>query len=201
MLVLPNYVYYFTFVTALESSNGIYKVESLLSYSEVLEQGLDISALTYQPNGLDEAAFKADLDTIRANKIAKLVSVTDKTKILYIPEKLFSKIPEISVQKYHTMGLAVNLGIIDDAELLGVVKTEVEQVIQSMLGASAQAVVYTVKENWLTQAEFKVIDDARKTSITRVSNHYVDKQKLAKEINSLKTLIAHYEQLLITMTP
>lgn len=201
MLVLPNYVYYFNFVTALESLNGIYKVECLLSYSEVLEQGLDIYALTYQPNGLDEAAFKADLDLIRTNKIAKLVSVTDTSKILYIPEKLFSKIPEISVQKYFTMGLAVNLGIIDDSELLGVVKTEVEQVVQSMVGLSAQAVVYTVKENWLTQADFKVIDDARKASVTRVSNHYVDKQKLIKEIDSLKTLIAHYEQLLISTTP
>jgi hypothetical protein len=70
-----------------------------------------------------------------------------------------------------------------------------------MLGKSAQAVVYTVKENWLTQAEFKVIDDARKASITRVSNHYVDKQKLIKEIDSLKTLLAHYEQLLISTTP
>jgi hypothetical protein len=201
MLVLPNYVYNFTFVTALESLNGIYKVESLLSYAEVIGQGLDIFALTYQPNGLDEAAFKTDLAAIRLGKIAKLVSVTDATKTLYIPEKLFSKIPEINVQKYLTMGLAVNLGIIDDAELLGVVKTEVEQVVQSMLGKSAQAVVYTVKENWLTQAEFKVIDDARKASITRVSNHYVDKQKLIKEIDSLKTLLAHYEQLLISTTP
>lgn len=201
MLVLPNYVYYFTFVTALESLNGIYKVESLLSYSEVLGQGLDIYALTYQVNGLDEAAFKTDLESIRLNKITKLVSVTDANKILYIPEKLFSKIPEINVQKYLTMGLAVNLGIIDDAELLGVVKTEVEQVVQAMLGVATQAVVYTVKENWMTQAEFKTIDDARKVSITRVSNHYVDKQKLIKEIDSLKTLIAHYEQLLISTTP
>ena len=196
MFITPNYVYAFSFKSALSTLDGIYRVSSIISYADMLSLNLDLYKLIYKPNTLSEDAFKADLNTIRSGKIAKLVSVNDEKIIYYIPEHLFDKVPDGSVQKYYHLGLAVNLGIFDDAELLNTLKTEIDQIIQTVTGVANKTVLYSVKNAWMTTAAYKVIEDERDAQVTRVSNHYTDKLALIKEIDSLKTRIAYYEQLI-----
>ncbi len=196
MFITPNYVYAFSFKTALSALDGIYRVSSIISYADMLLLNLDLYKLTYKPNTLSEDAFKADLNIIRSGKIAKLVSVNDENIIYYIPEHLFDKVPDGSVQKYFHLGLAVNLGIFDDAGLLNTLKAEIDQIIQTATGIANKTVIYSVKNTWMTTAAYKTIDDERNAKITRISNHYTDKLALIKEIDSLKTRIAYYEQLI-----
>ena len=167
-----------------------------MSYAEMLNLDLDLYALTYQPNNLSDDIFNNDLDLIRTEKIMKLTSVVDETIIYYIPEHLFAKIPDGSVQKYFRLGIAVDLGIFADAEQLSVLRSEVEQVVASMIGSTNKTVVYTVDNKWMTTSEYTVIDTARKAAITRVSNHFTDKLELIKQVDSLKVLIKYYEDAL-----
>ncbi len=196
MILFVNHVYSFKFKSAISTLDGIYRVSSIISYPEMLKLGLDLFALIYKPNGLSEDTFNSELDTIRSGKIAKLTSVVDEAVVYYIPEHLFASVPDGQVQKYLHLGLAVDLGTFDDAEKLSVIRHEVEQVIEAMLGTTQEAVVYTVESNWMTKDEYTTIDNQRKAAITRVSNHYTDKLDLIKQIDSLKTLIKYYEDTL-----
>lgn len=196
MLIVPNHVYAFSFKSSLSAKDDIYRVESVLSYTEFLKLNLDLFALTYKPNGLTEELFKNDLPQIRDGKVYKLFSMNNSDVIVYAPEHLFAEIPDGSVQKYLHMGLAVDLGVFDDAEHLNIIRSEIEQIITSMLGVPNKAVVYTVNNRWMTREDFAVIDQERNQRITRVRNHYTDKLALMKEVDSLKIKIKYYEDLL-----
>lgn len=196
MVILPNYVYAFSFKSALSSLDGIYRVSSIISYADMLALNLDLYKLTYKPNNISEDIFKADLNTIRTEKIAKLISVTDEAVIYYIPEHLFDKVPDGSVQKYYHLGLAVNLGVFDDAELLTTLKTEIDQIIQTTTGVANRTIIYSVKNKWMTTADYATLANERQALVTRVSNHYTDKLELIKQIDSLKTRIKYYEDLI-----
>ena len=196
MLVIPNYTYDFTFKSTLSSLNGIYTVVSVLSYAEMLNLSLDLFALTYKPNNISSDVFNSDLDTLRTGEIVKLVSVTDKSIIHYIPAHFFDKIPDGSVQKYFRLGLAIDLGVYDDPDSLSVIRNEVEQVVATMLGVTNKTVVYTVDNKWMTTADYAIIEADRKSKIQRISNNYTDKLALLNQVNSLKTLITYYEDIL-----
>lgn len=198
MVITPNYVYSFVFKSIFATLNGIYRVESITSYAELLKNNIDIYKVTYKVYGATDDAFKSDLDTIRKGRIVKLVLVTNEETIIYIPEHLFDKIPDANVQKYLSLGLAVNLGIFDNIDDLNDIKDEVDQIISSMTGITNKTTIFKVKDQWMTSAEYQAIDDARKLAITRISNHFTDKQTLLKEIDSLKVKIKHYEDLLIS---
>lgn len=196
MLVKPNYTYDFTFKSALSSLNGIYTVVSVISYAEMLTLSLDLFTLTYKPKNISSDVFNSDLDTIRAGEIVKLVSVTDKSNIHYIPTHFFDKIPDGSVQKYFHLGLAIDLGIYDDPDSLSVIRNEVEQVVATMLGVTNKTVIYTVDNKWMTTADYAIINAERKSKIQRVSNNYTDKLALLNQVNELKTLVTYYEGIL-----
>lgn len=198
MVIVPNYVYAFTFKSLFSSLNGIYRVESIMSYAELINSNIDLYKITYKANNVSEDIFKTDLDIIRAGKVLKLVLVTNEETIVYIPDYLFDKIPDGSVQKYFKLGLAVTLGIFDNIEDLNNIKDEVDQIISSMTGNTNKTAIFTVKGEYMTTDQYKTIDDARNLAITRISNHYTDKQKLLKEIDSLKTKLKYYEDLLIS---
>jgi len=162
----------------------------------MLNLGLDLFALTYKPNSILETAFNDDLEIIRTEKIAKLSLVTDENTVIYIPEHFFDTIPDGSVQKYFRLGLAIELGIFDDADQLSTIRNEVEQIVESMAGVANKTVIYTVSNKWLTTTDYADLDAARQAAITRVRNHYTDKLALQKEVDSLRTLIGYYENAL-----
>lgn len=196
MLLVTNFVYDFNFKSNLSILDGIYKVSAILSYAEMLSLNLDLFKITYKENNLTESNFNDDLDTIRLGKIAKLISISDESKIIYVPEHFFDKVPDGSVQKYFQLGLAVDLGIYDDADGLSVIRSEIEQVIEAMLGVQNKTIIYTVKEKWMATSDYAAIDTARSAAVSRVRNHFTDKLDLIKQIDSLKTKIKYYEDAL-----
>jgi hypothetical protein len=200
MLVIPDYVYKFTFKSLLSVLNGIYKVLGVFSYSELFELNIDLFEVTYNANGLDGTIFEADINTIRSGEIIKIVSVDDSTIIRYIPAHMLAEIPDGSVNKYFNLGLAVNLGIFDDQDKLSTLKGEIEQIVSAMVGISDTTVIYTTKNTWMSVPEYQAIDATRNANISRISNHFVDKISLQKEIDSLRTKLNYYENALVSLT-
>ena len=196
MLIVPDHVYSFKFRSSLSSLDGIYRVDSLLSYAETVSRDIDVFATTYEPNGLSEESFKSELDEIRSGKIVKITSVVDSSNIQHVPEHLFSEIPDGSVQKFLHLGLAIDLGVFGDADQLTTMKSEVEQTVAAMTGVTNNAIVYTVEDSWLTMDQYQALEAIRNLNISRISNHYTDKLLLQKQVDSLKTLIQYYENTL-----
>ncbi len=196
MRIVPNYVYKFIFKTSLSVLDGIYRVVSILSYSEIIADNIDIFKSTYEPNGISEAGFNTDLATIKSGQIYKLISVYDEGNIQYIPEHQLTEIPDGSVQKYLQVGLAINLGIFDDADQLSSIKSEIDQTIAATVGINDGSLIYTVKGVWMTAGDYNAIRDDREAAISRISNHFTDKVALQKQIDSLTTLVKYYEDTL-----
>jgi len=199
MLIVPGHVYNFKFKSLLSSLDGIYQVSSLLSYGELIEADIDLLDTTYEAYGLTEEDFENDLDLIRAGKVIKLVSVTDPDSIQFVPEHLLSEVPDGSVQKYYHLGLAIDLGIFDDAEQLTTLKDEIDQLIQAKAGVTNSSLIYSIDDAWMSVADFKSLQDAREVIISDTHNHYTDKLALQKEIARLKTMITYYEDTLKTL--
>jgi len=193
MIIEVNYVYDFTMTSALSALDGIYTVDSVLSYSDMLAQNLDLYALTYKPNNLTQAQFNTDLPTIRTERIIKMTSVLPAATVQYIPEHFFSEVPDGSVQKYYHLGLAIDLGTFADPTQLSALRSDIEDTVQAMAGVSNKTLVYTVNNQWMTTAAYDAINTARKAAISRVSNNFTDKIALANQVSTLKTLIAYYE--------
>lgn len=199
MIITPNHVYKFTFKSVFSALNNIYRVESITSYAELLSNNIDIYTVTYKANNATDDAFKADLDTIRSGRIIKLVLITNESTVIYIPEHLFDKVPDGTIQKYLKVGLAIQLGIFDNINDLNEIVDEVEQIIITKTGIANKTNIFKISDAWMTKSEYQIIDDTRKAAITRISNHYTDKQKLLQTVDSLKTKIKYYEDLLISM--
>ena len=70
---------------------------------------------------------------------------------------------------------------------------EVEQVLESMTGITNNATIYSVKEEWMTSAEYEVIATERANNASRISNFYTDTLELQQQVNQLTTLIGYYE--------
>ena len=196
MLIAVNYSYEFSMNSELSAWDGIYTVNSILSYADMLTQNLDLFALTYKPNNLTQDNFNGDLAQIRTERIIKMTSVTSATLVRYIPEHFFNKIPDGSVQKYFHLGLAIDLGTFADANQLNALRSDVEEVVAAMAGVSNKTVVYTIDNKWMTEAEYAAIDTTRKAAITRVQNNFTDKLALTNQVAALKTLITYYESAL-----
>ena len=199
MRILPNYVYKFTFQSSFVGLNGIYKVLQITAYEVLLAEGIDLFAILYAENGLDQAAFDVDIATIRDNRILKLQSIANPDVEIYIPEHIQSTVPDASVQKYLTLGIACSIGVHEDVDDVTTLKTEIEQTIEAMIGEQNAALVYTVDDQWLTEAEYAVIDAARAANVSTVSNHYTDKVAALLEIDRLRTKITYYEDLIKTL--
>ena len=199
MRILPNYVYKFTFQSNFSGLNGIYKVLQITSYEVLLTEGIDLFAILYADNGLDQTTFDADIATIRDKRILKLQDVSNTDVEVYIPEHIQSTIPNASVQQYMELGIACNIGVHEDVDDVTTLKTEIEQTIEAMIGEQNAAVVYTVDNKWLTAAEYAVIAAARAVNVSTVSNHYTDKVTALLEIDRLRTKITYYEDLIKTL--
>ena len=191
-MIAVNYTYNFVLNSELASLNGIYTVNSILSYSDMLAQNLDLFSLTYKPNSLTQDQFNVDLPTIRKERIVKMTSVISSA-VVYVPEHFFEDIPDGSVQKYLQLGLAIDLGIFADPVQLNALRTEVEEIVAAMTGLSNKTVVYTVKNRWMTTAAYNIIAATRESALTRVKNNYTDKLALTAQVASLQTLLAYYE--------
>ncbi len=199
MRVLPNYVYNFSFKSEFESLDGIYKVLGILSYEELLATGIDLIPQLYTPQSLTEVDFENDLTQIRTSQIFKLQSVDDEGIIQFLPEVHLKNVPDANVQQFLDLAIACKIGVHIDPDTVSTLRSEIQQVIEAMIGEAHTAEIYTVDKKWLTETEFQAIEAARAASITTVSNHYTESVALQLEVDRLRTLIAGYETTLINL--
>lgn len=213
MLLQPHYVYGFSFTSLFESLNGIYKILAIYSYDEVLNIDIDLYKETYEPLAIDKEDYLSVINLIRGGRIYKLEQMNqDYETIRYVPESIISGIPDASVKKFFNLGLAVELGIFDNENMLTDLKTQIEEIVEAQTGSVEKTVVYSIEEKWMTIAEFEVIDQERKDHVFSesslytlstaflVRNNFTDKVALQIENDRLKTIIANYEELLKEIT-
>ena len=200
MKLTPDHTYKLTFISTFATLDGIYTIQSIQSYNEVVANGIDLFVELYEVVGATDVVFRSDLDDLRKADIIKCVNVVTE-KIHYISDHLLALAPDIYVGRYVDFGLAVNLGYCNDPDTLTTLKSEIDALITATLGVPANAVVYEKTITWMTEADYNAIQAQYDANITNTSNVYTDRVTLSSTVDAQRVKLDYYENLLIAHQP
>jgi len=197
--VTVGHVYKFIFKSYISNLNGIYKLTNMMTIDELINNyKIDIYKHTFEPNNVSQETFETDIyPDLSSSVIYKLQSVKDMSVIWYIPECVLSKQPIYDIRVYFDLGFAVNLGIYKDIGRINSVKSKIENMLISELGVNKDVIIFTTKEVWMTDEEYKDIENERNALITNNNSIYSRLKALEDEISRLQHLVDEYEKTLI----
>ena len=152
---------------------------------------------TYEAVGKTQADLENDVNMYRTQEIYKLVHPEDETIIWYIPEGLFSTVPNYNVKKYSDFAIALRVGIYPDEDKLRYVQNVLQQQLSAMLGFTNGPDIISVGEKWLTDEEYKDAVADREQTAKTVVNYFSENIELRKQIDHLKDRCNAYEEIII----
>lgn len=191
-------IYKFTFIDRFNILSGIYKLAKLMTYDEFLEEGEDLLSKLYEPCGLSKEDLDADLQEIKASKIMKLTnpSIHTENSLMYMPLCFMDTTPDHNVKCYYKFGVVAYVGITEDPSTLSEIKNTIKDRAKAMLGIDPDPALITVGEEWLTESDYQQIVSRRKATQSGVLNYFSENVRLEKELTSLKSTLAAYEEII-----
>ncbi len=190
--------YKFTFQAPFNQYDGIYHVLRIMTFDEVVADNVNLLKL-YTNVSKTEDDFNEDINTIRADRILKLINVEDETDILYIPMFLGLYEPDPNVKQYSSLAVALYLGVFDDVNELNAIKETLEATVAKKYGVPDSAAVFSIEEKWMTEAEYDQHVAERALNSNQLVNLYSEVHRLRRELESANTKIRYYEDKLIYM--
>lgn len=144
---------------------GIYRVEKIVSYADVLANAIDIYQNIYVPCNVPQEVYQQDEAKFSTQPFYKLVNPNLVSQVYYVPEFIIVGVPDPGVCQYNQMALTVNLGIYaSDDKVLYDVQDILKRILQARVGLPA-AVAENIKlvsynEKWCTREYFENLIDA-----------------------------------------
>lgn len=189
-------VYKFTFNAPFNNYDGIYTVLRIMTFDEVLSDNVNLLKL-YTDVGKTEDDFNEDINTIRADRILKLVDINDENNILHIPSFLSLYEPDPNVKQYASLAIGINLGVFDNIDELNIIKDLLESTIAKKYGIPDSAAVFSIKNIWMTDTEYAEAEAARAVNSRQLVNLYSENERLRRELESANVKIRYYEEKII----
>lgn len=211
------------FNAAFETLNGIYQVEEIYSYNQILEQEIDLYELLYKLVGKDEETdLLTDLANYTDGAFFKLKELNGTT-IIVVPESIVMA-ANVNIKQYYSTMLQVNLGTFEDPVvihplvniILDTLKDRLgnpNQTIESLALAESLADILDLNANlqvydreWMLTSEYKNIVIKRRQSqhkaktFTEDVSNYCDKYlTVLKELQIVKDRNTVLEQKIIEL--
>lgn len=176
------------------AANVAYTSVAIRSFRELIASGVDVFATVYDPVGLTEETYTADLAT--GASIVTLMA--DNQPVVQVPDTYIQAFPRVGNVPYSTVILGVSLGPLPDGLDLTFVQQQVTNVVAAVIGATPSIMVLTAPNpTVLTQEQANTAETARQAAITlRVSDYTVAKDWEAK-FNALQAQYAELEAYVI----
>ena len=144
---------------------GVFKLEKIFSYFDLVTSGIDLYANLYQPLAIKKEVYLHDQERLATSMVYKLIDPTDNNIVIYMPQ-IFIKNVDPSVEQCNKYLLTVDLGVQSENTLF-----ELEELLSSILkqkyGIKSESdtesiVSLTVYDKvWLTTSTIKAIQDTR----------------------------------------
>lgn len=202
-MIIPNTgaVYNFTFIDGYEKFNGVYKVAKIMTYAEYIADSRDLMSDWFTPNEKEESDMTQLLADIREEKMLKLVQPDyDGVEItIYVSMYFVAETPDFNVEKYYKFGMVSTIGITKDPALLNFMKNTFIEIAESTFGITPEVTFVTLKEEWLTDAQYSDIVAQRDASKLKVINYYSENLRLQKQLSQANTAIKEYERLIASL--
>lgn len=186
---------------------GMYRVDQILSYREMLMQEISIYDNLYKPFDLPKSLFESD-ETRFDDKVTfyKLVDPNDEELVLYMPDIFISDHPDTNVDMFHKIMLGFTLGVFADVEQFSDLKQTIETLLETRYGIKTIADVFTFKQTYLTTQDYEsIVEERAQTKNNSTLDLYdtlflTEKGIKEKEILELRSKVIAYEELLTQIT-
>ena len=97
---------------------GIYRVDKILSYLELVAGGIDLYTNLYAPLGLSKEYYQRDEPSFKGKTFYKLVDPKNTNVVIYMPISFIKGTPNNAVAEYSKLLLTIDLGVFSDTEML-----------------------------------------------------------------------------------
>ena len=204
-----NWCYKFNFLEPFNKINNVYRLTKILTYEEMLNEGMTLSSLYLL---VDKTEADLEKDYIEKNykdeRIYKLVHPTILDTVFYVPECLLSEVPNPSVKEYAKLIVSFNIGIYPGEEDISYIKSEFGQQLKDYLGYTKDPDIFSISTQWLTDQEYQEIVDNRNKNKAigedgnyKVLSYFSAFKAQEKEILNLKAKIKAYENIITNYLP
>ncbi len=190
---------------------GVYRVDKILSYKDVLSSGIDVYNNLYAPIGVAKDVYNKDEPSFQNTMFYKLVDPRNEDIVIYIPLSFVDGVPDGSIARYDKLILGINLGVFSDLEMVTDMIMLLTELLEVRYGIKADGKQFPadkelVKINryddiYLTTEEYESINQARQEVIDDTPGELlIDKlfntemKQLIAENDSLKVKLAAYEK-------
>lgn len=167
--------------------NTLYTCKAIRSFADLIDMGVDPFATYYQPQGLDQAAYKADV-AAGANIITLMA---DANPTIHIPDTYIAAYPEMGTVAYNEVVLAFSFGPLPDfLDLTGVKQALAERATEVIGKAPTVTEFVSPSTGAMTQAQSDAAEIARQAAITDGTSTYAKYQAALAQITLLQEQIA-----------
>jgi hypothetical protein len=189
---------------------GVYKLEKVMPYFDLVASGIDLYANLYQIIGLKKEVYESDKARLADSSVYKLSDPTDKSVVIYMPQ-IFIKEADPSVDKYSKVLLTVDLGIHTNPDNLEDMKDVLAKVFEKRYGikpeVESQSIVTLAEYDhiWLAKSQMEQIEAdreyiAKHSSVSFSSLFDLETtNQIYLENMRLKGTVKHLEEALITL--
>ncbi len=184
---------------------GMYRVDRIFNYRELLTSDISIYDNLYKPLGLPKAMYEADMSRFNEKTtFYKLVDPLNEQTVYYMPDIFIAEHPDTNVSRYCKLMLAFTLGVFNNPTELAELNTAILALLETRYGISSVANVMTYRDVYLTTQDFEAIQATRAATKANSTIDLYDvlftneKGIKEQEILTLRGKIAAYEELLTT---
>jgi len=171
--------------------NNIYAVESIRSFNNLLDTGIDVYEEIYKPHNLTEEDFNRDLAD---GKVVIVELVDEAGKYYSLPSNYIISVPNISGVLYRDKMLVADLGYLPDNYDFTETKSNVTDLIKMLVGVDVDVNIIDASPTIMLTTEQDKTNEAERLSIIKnEDNVYVKLRNCEAKVEQASKIIKGLE--------
>lgn len=177
------------------AADALYTCKAIRSFKELLEQGVDIFKVYYEPKGLSQSDYATDLN--RGANIITLMS--DTHPVLRVPDTYIENYPNQTSVNYHHVILSVSVGAVPEFLNLDFLKDQIKGVVSDTIGAESQVFLQIGPSTGLvTPEQHEILEVARLSAIKNRETDRAARIRLQRTNDELTERLRVLEALVVS---
>ena len=173
------------------NDNTTYIVESVRTFNNLLDSGIDIYEMVYKPKGLTEEDYNNDLID---GKIVLVELMDEAGKYYTVPSNYIVSVPDINGVLYRDKMVAVDLGYLPDNYDFTEFKANLTDLVKSLIGVDVDVNVIDASPTIMMTIEQHKTNEAERLSVIQnEDNVYVRLQDCENKVSQASDIISSLE--------
>lgn len=179
--------------------NTTYEVIAVRSFEDIYKAGDDVYPIYYKPMGLVDGVAGFDFKNEVSLKPNLITLQGSNGSVVYVPDTYIAHFPTMGNVNYQHVVITASLGALPESVDLSILRDDVQNLIESRIGAIADTKIMTAPaSNQPTTEQHDALEAARLGSITEYENDYtrIKRQqalidKLTLKVTTMTRVLKH----------